>query len=243
MNIQLNTKLISNLSDVLRLPAADMMEKARIPCTTWYKIAAHPETVTIQQLTAIANGLRIPVHRFFLEGNTGNAARREDYVAEDYRPCSYEPDVLQRLVDSRHDITWQKAADATGVTYDNLKKSLLSIRRTPVDRFLRACEAFGIDPFTVLIDPNPRKKPGKRPSPTPSGGEATIRAEIAAMREDIGRLNEAVRQVTEKYSELAGRYDGLLEAHKQLLGRFEEHVRDSFAAIADDGLMPPETDK
>ena len=215
---RLNEKLISTLSSVLFMPAADMMTAANIATTTWYHIMQVPEAITIQQLLAIANGLHIPVRRFFSAEKADIIGKRDDYIAEPYQPCHYDADALQKIVSSRADTTWQQAAKATGITRDNLRKSLLAVRRTPVTRFLAVCEAFNIDPFTVLVDPNPskaenRKKRGVNPA-------KDIAADIAALHKKINDLTGTVTELSEKY-------DKLLEAYTRL-----ERTMDSTLSIA-----------
>lgn len=227
--IRLNTKLIKSLSDVLFMPAADMMKAAGIPCTTWYAVKNEPKGIKVQQLLAIANGLHIPVRRFFSTDSTDIIGRRDDYITEPYRECSYRAEVLQELVSNRADITWKKASDATGITYDNLRKSLLGDRKTPVVRFLTACEAFGIDPFTVLIDPNPEtKRNGSAPRGSATRNNKSIRAEIDSLHKQVADLTAAVHNLTQKY-------DTLLKSYESLNRRVSydiHHFTDSNIAIA-----------
>lgn len=244
--LKFNTRLLTSLSDVLLMSSTVIIEKTNIKPTTWYRIMAKPDEITVQQLLAVANNLCIPVRRFFFSGKVVPIDRREDYIFADFQPCRYEPGVLQKLVETRRDITWQKAADATGMTYDNLKKSLLSIRRTPIDRVVKTCEAFGIDLFSVLIDPNKshKRKDGRRAAePSKEKPDDALLTEITALRENVGRLNDTVSEVTEKYEDLLTKYDRLLNAHRALLDRFNTHVREGFAALAADPLKAPAPDR
>ena len=202
-SLRLNTKLISNLSNVLFMSAADMMAAANIATTTWYHIMQVPEAITIQQLLAIANGLHIPVRRFFSCDKTDIIGKREEYIAESYQACFYDAHALQEIVNRRADATWQKAADAVGMSRDNLRKSLLAVRRTPVTRFLAVCQAFNIDPFTVLVDPNPAKA-RKR-----SMRHDDIAGDIAALHRKIADLSTVVDDLTKKYSALLERHNRL----------------------------------
>ena len=223
--IRLNTNLIKSLSDVLFMTASEMMDAAHIPCTTWYAIRKKPEDITIQYLLAIANGLHIPVRRFFSTEKETFIGKRDDYITEPYLECSYNADALQEMVSSHADITWKKASDATGITYDNLRKSLLGDRKTPVDRFLLACKAFKIDPFTILTDPNPEAKKRKATVPvaSPACSDEALRADVKELTQQLAGLNAAVTDISKKYEELLKRHTALLERHNELERKYDEH--------------------
>lgn len=206
--VHLNTTLISSLCDVLFMSAADIRKKSAIPCTTWYTIMGKPSAITIQQLLSIANGLHIPVKLFFSEGDVDIVGHRDDYVTEPYQDCYYSAEALQNIIDSRPDTTWQKAADATGVTRDNLRKSLLAVRRTPVTRFLIACGALGISPFDILIDPNPEKG-------TEQKHEGN---DVDKLLEDMRKLSATVEDLTSKYKALLTRQSKLENTIREYLG-------------------------
>ena len=203
--VRLNTKLISSLNSVLFMQSNDMITATGISQTTWYEIMKHPDSITVQQLLAIANGLHIPVRRFFSNGKADLIGRRDDYVTDRYQPCRYDATTFQDIVNTRADATWKKAADATGMTSDSLKNSLLAVRRTPVMRFLIACQSFDVDPFSILVDPNSEAKQ-RRSKP---GETDSIRADISQLRKDIETLSNTVRTLTEAY-------EALLKAHEQL---------------------------
>lgn len=197
-NIRLNTKLISSLGSVLFMHTADMMVATSIASTTWYSIMQNPENITIQQLLSIANGLHIPVRRFFSADKPDVIGQRDDYVTEPYQPCQYDTTVLQAVINNKS-ATWQQAAKAAGMSRDNLRKSMLAVRRTPVTRFLTVCGALGIDPFSILIDPNaePSTKKGRR-----TAVKGSLRTEISILRENLRNLSSQVESLTEKYEQL-----------------------------------------
>lgn len=62
---RLNSRLITNLGDVLSKPVSEMINAVGMPSSTWYHIMKHPENISIQQLLQIANTFHIPVRRFF----------------------------------------------------------------------------------------------------------------------------------------------------------------------------------
>lgn len=215
--IHLNTTLISSLCDVLFMSATDIREKSAIPSTTWYTIMGKPSAITIQQLLSIANGLHIPVKLFFSEGDVDIIGHRDDYVTEPYQDCYYNADALQNIIDSHPDTTWQKAADATGVTRDNLRKSLLAVRRTPVTRFLIACDALGINPFDILIDPNPEK-----------GTEQKHEGN------DVDKLLDDMRRLSATVEDLASKYKALLTRQSKLENTIREYLGDGIGMAAEE---------
>lgn len=216
--LRLNTKLISSLNSVLFIPAAEIIVRTGIAGSTWYRIVQTPVIISIQQLLAIANGLSIPVRRFFSFGRADVIGKRDDYVSDPYTPCYYDDAALQKLVDERPDATWKKAAKAAGMSYSRLRNSLLGETRTPVTRFITVCEAFEVDPFTILKDPNPEPKTraGRNAAPAQEGTDA-FRAEVNGLREDIRSLSGTVE-------ELAAKYESLLEAYETLAHRISVNI-------------------
>lgn len=220
MKVRLNEELIKRLDDVFGRTWARLSEDIDVPRSTLYRIKDRPSGIDMQQLLAIANGLKIPVRKFFYTGNLHTVNKREDYVADPYLPCRYEHETLRNIVESRRDITWVKAYEVIGITKDNLKNSLLS-EEAPVVRFLDFCDAFGIAPFDVLIDPNPRQKKTRRTADSP-----TLLSEVADLRRQMTDLVANYRDIAGRYDNLLLKYSDLLDAHKTLLRRFDEHIED-----------------
>lgn len=239
--LKLNTRLLSALHSVLFMQAADIRKAVGIARSTWYDLMAKPEGITVQYLLAIANGLHIPVRRFFSTGNADIIGKRDDYIAEPYTDCYYAGDALRDIIRERQDATWKLAGEIAGMSYRHIQKSLSSETRTPVVRFLAVCEAFGIDPFTILVDPNPEPESEKKKSRSTAG--ADVLKEISTLREDIGRLSETVADISGKYKVLLEKYDALMKAHRELLGRFNEHARESCVGLAAEPVTEPEPDK
>lgn len=227
--VRLNTKLLSSLVTVLRTTASELIDRTGIRCTTWYAMMGNIEGITVQQLLAIANTTHVPVRRFFSFGTANVVGQREDYVTEPYLPCHYEGDVLKQLVSTNPDATWQKAAKATDMNYSRLKESVLAVRRLPVMRFLTVCETFAIDPFTILIDPNPNPKKGRKASSPHANAEiAALRAEVSTLRNDIDELRAAVTTI-------AAKYEALLADHERLAKRVSvniDTINSSYIGIA-----------
>ena len=238
-SIRLNVRLLTNLGDVLLTPVSDIVAATAIANSTWYNIMQHPDGITVQQLLSIANGLHIPVRRFFSSGHSDSVGRREDYIADPYLSCHYDEASLRSFVNSRQSATWKKAAEATGMTYSRLRNSLLGFTRTPVTRFLVVCDVFKIDPFTILIDQNPEKRRNGKKAAAPGGWADDLRTEINTLREDVNRLQETVGDLEEKYSRI-------LKAHESLLNRIQvniDTVNSSFIGISNDPVVPPKDER
>ena len=190
--IQLNTYLIVNLDRVLYISKSNIGKIASIPKSTWYDILKKPYGITIEHLLAISNGLHIPVRRFFFTDCGDIKIDRNEYTVSPFMRCHYENAGFQELVNTRSDVTWSKAARATGMSYQHLQKSLLAESRLPVNRFLAVCRAFEVNPFTILIDPNPE-------TTNSSSGLLTSRdAEIVALRKQVEELSLTVAELKAK---------------------------------------------
>ena len=213
-NIRINTKLLTSLSEVILLPATEIIAVSDIPNTTYYNLMNNPSSITVQQLLGLANGLHIPVRRFFCTGHTDIIGRREDYLADPYLPCSYDSEALKRIVSLRRTATWRRAADAVGMTPLRLRDSLLAVRRLPVDRFLAVCGVFDEDPFSILLDPNPEPEKGRKPS---RRGDVELRRQMADLGQRVNHLVVSVDNLAEKYK-------ALLEDQQRLLQRINVHI-------------------
>ena len=85
--LRLNTSIFPVLSQVLGISKTDLIARTSISSSTYYRIVRSPDSITVQQLLSLANGLHIPLSRFFYEYRDDIVERREDYVAEPYLPC------------------------------------------------------------------------------------------------------------------------------------------------------------
>lgn len=225
--VRLNMKLIGTLNSVLFIPVAELCKATGIAKSTWYDVKDNPDAITIQYLIAVANGLHIPVRRFFSDDRADVIGKRDDYVTEPYIPCEYNGAVLRELISSRPDATWKEAAEVTGMGYQQLQKSLMTETRLPVPRLLAVCEAFDIDPFTVLVDPNPSQKQKDKKE-----GSSALLAKIASMHEEITAIRRQASDMAEKFLNLTDKYESLLEAHRTLLWRFDKFVEDRHVGMA-----------
>lgn len=216
MNTHLNTKLISSLSSVMFMPSADIKAQTNITNATWYRIMQAPDSITVQHLLSIANGLHIPVRRFFSSGRVDVVGKREDYIADPYEPCYYDEFALQDAMSKNTDATWKKAAKAVAMSYPRLRNSMMAVTRTPVTRFLAVCLVFGIDPFTILVDPNPEPEKKAERKGRQNGMEY-MRKETAALRKDLDELSAVVADLKDKYEKL-------MQAHANLLHRTNVNI-------------------
>ena len=125
------------------------------------------------------------------------------------------------------------------MSWSGIRNSLLAVRRCPVERFLTVCEAFVIDPFTILLDPNPEPK-RKRGATAFSSSEASVgsaarpvsdySSEIAELHSQIADLSAAVADLTDKYH-------ALLRAHEDLARSVQVNIHnftDNHISIATD---------
>lgn len=224
--IKLNTKLLSSLSSVLFMSVAEMIVATGIANSTWYRVMAAPACITIQQLLALSNGLRIPVRKFFSEGKVDIIGQREDYIAKSYQPCYYDDTKLQHIVNNSSAATWKNASKVIGVSRSNLRNSLLAVTRTPVSRFLAVCKAFSIDPFTILIDPNDDwdvkiKKVQKKQNDA-TGKNTEVLSEPS---HGINALNKKIDKMSVILDDLKKKYEALLKRHEDLAHRVDSSMR------------------
>lgn len=224
----LNCKLIVSLADALYVSPSVIMSASGIANSTWYRIMQQPNLLTIQQLLGIANGMHIPVKRFFYTGHMLMVGHRDDYITEPYTPCHYDANALQEFVTTTDSATWYQAAKTIGVTRDNLRHSLLGERRTPVIRFLEVCNVFGVNPFSFLVDPNSEAEIGSS-----RHNKTAAPSEIKALREDVSKLSDTVSDLMQKYSDLQRQLDEL-----QRNSRREVHIH-----IASEDIPEPTPDE
>ena len=109
MKAKLNTHLLSTLPRVLRMTNDEVAAASGISIAQWYRLVKHPEKLTIQQLLDLANGLQIPVSRFFSTGKADVVGMREDYVINsDYQKCYYDSDAVSKKVGKGTATSWRE---------------------------------------------------------------------------------------------------------------------------------------
>lgn len=218
--LQLNTTLITSLGHVLDKTNAELMEATGISNATWYRIMGHPDEITVQQLISIANGLCIPVFRLFSIDGLNVIGNKEDYIENPYKPCYYDAEALQALINTRSAAIWQDVANSLGITRTNLRNSLLSYTRLPVARFLAACDAFDIVPFLVIVDQNPQYivRGGEKVATTALGYTNiefdTTRTDFDSIRIELAEVKGELERVRRDIAELGKKLDLIFGTHK-----------------------------
>lgn len=213
--LRLNTTLITSLGRVLGITNTELMEATGIMNATWYRIMGHPDQITVQQLISIANGLRIPVKRFFSIEDTDMVGNKDDYIENPYKPCLYDTKKLLHLIDTCAVATWQDVANTLGISRSNLRNSLLLVTRLPLDRFLTSCEFFGIDPFCVIIDPNPLHiNQRERCDVMETRQEyATIQHDISAIQREMAIFRAELINIRHDIAGLSKKFDMIVDAY------------------------------
>ena len=218
--IRLNTALFSALGRILGMSNADLMDATGIRNATWYRIMGHPDEITVQQLISIANGLCVPVRRFFSFGDTDMVGSKDDYVANLYKPCSYDGNAMLNLINTSSVATWMDVAKVLGMTRTNLRHSLLLDTRLPVSRFLSTCEYLGVDPFHVIVDPNPLYENKQEESNNDMFAVpeyAAIQHDISTIQHEIANFNAELTNVRRDIAALGKKIEELLGVQKNIL--------------------------
>lgn len=224
--IRLNIPLIISLGRVLGMTNAELMNATGIMNATWYRIISHPEQVTVQQLISIANGLSIPVRRLFLYDDTDMVYNKDYYIENPYKQCYYDTNKLQYLIDTQTVSTWQDVAETLGLSRSILRNSLLLNTRLPLNRFLKACDVFGIDPFCVIIDPNPLHIKQQKQTDVISTKEeyAEIKQDISIMKSEMAILRAEVMNIRRVITRLDKKIDIFIDDHYEELHDYDDQT-------------------
>ena len=225
---QINVRLLAILPKVLRCTNPEIIRKTGIADSTWYRIVREPERITVQQLLSIANGMQVPVRRFFSHDGIDYVNAREDYVVSDgYRECYYDSDEMRRTIGPGTAITWKRVSETLGVHWTSVEPMMMSVRRLPVKSLLDFCRDFGFDPFKFIIDTNPPRKAGAARQTsgarrTAEGTEEVLR-QMAGLREKIAGLEKKYEELSQLYKRLVNHIAVSYDIH---------HFSDSSIAIA-----------
>ena len=215
---RLNTALLSALGRVLCMTHADLMEATGIRNATWYRIMRHPDEITVQQLISIANGLCVPVRRFFSYDGIDMVGCKDDYVANPFQPCYYDGNAMLHLINTSSVATWMDVASVLGMTRTNLRHSLLLDTRLPVARFLSTCEYLDIDPFLVIVDSNPLY-PNNQEESNNDMEElpeyTAIQHDIKTIQHEMANFNAELNNVRRDIAALGKMIEALLGTHKK----------------------------
>lgn len=204
--MQLNEDLFKNLAGVLRMTYKEISTQSGISITTLYRIIETPLKISVQQLIDLANGLCVPVSRFFSQNGKEEVGGREDYINSNYyKLCFYDKSAVQRIIDSDTVLSYRDIASVVGLHPNRVKESLLAEHRLPVTRLLNFCDSLKIDFFSIVVDPNSISVHAMEQKNTLKNVSeyATIMNDIATMmreqaifraevKRDIARLNKKI---------------------------------------------------
>lgn len=223
MKAKLNTHLLSTLPRVLRMTHNEVADASGISIAHWYRLVKKPDKITVQQLIDLANGLYVPVSKFFSFDKADVVGVREDYILRNYQNCYYDSEAVHSRIGRGTATSWREAADAVGMHWTNVASSLLAVSRTPVTRLLDLCDAFDFDLFDFLVDPNREPKKRKTAKQTAEAvGDDALRAEVRELTGKLADMNAAVSDLTARFDDLLKRHTALLDRHNSL----ERTVRD-----------------
>lgn len=213
--LKLNENLFKNLAVALRMTYKEISSQSNISMTTLYRIIETPAKISVQQLIDLANGLHVPVSRFFSKDNKETVGGREDYISfNHYKLCFYDKSAMQKIIDSDTISSCRDIASVVGMHPNRVKESLLAEHRLPVTRLLNFCDSINIDFFNFVIDPNSISVHAKEQENKLGGmseyaiimykfenmlrEQAIFRDEI---RRDIARLNKKIDIIIDDYYE------------------------------------------
>ena len=217
--LQLNEKLFKSLSSVLRMTYKEISSQTNIAMTTLYRIIETPSKISVQQLIDLANGLCIPVSRFFSKDSKEPVGEREDYIEFDhYKPCFYDKGAMQKVISSSIVSSYREIASFVGLHPNRVKESLLAEHRLPVTRLLKFCETLKLEFFNFVIDPNSISVNTKEQNKNLGGVSeyATIMYDIATMQREIASfkiLLEDTKRGIEELNRKLGAFTGADDVH------------------------------
>ena len=217
--LQLNEKLFKSLSSVLRMTYKEISSQTNIAMTTLYRIIETPSKISVQQLLDLANGLCVPVSRFFSKDSKEPVGEREDYIEFDhYKLCFYDKGAMQKVINSSIVSSYREIASVVGLHPNRVKESLLAEHRLPVTRLLKFCETLKLEFFNFVIDPNSISVNTKEQNKNLGGVSeyATIMYDIATMQREIASfkiLLEDTKRGIEELNRKLGAFTGADDVH------------------------------
>lgn len=171
--LKLNENLFKDLAGALRMTYKEISSQSNISMTTLYRIIETPSKISVQQLIDLANGLRVPISRFFSKDSKEAVGEREDYINFNrYKLCFYDKSAMQKVIESSTVSSYREIASVVGLHPNRVKESLLAEHRLPVMRLLTFCDGLKLDFFNFVVDPN------------------TISANARKQRNDLGNASE-----------------------------------------------------
>lgn len=209
--LQLNENLFKNLASALRMTYKEISSQSNISITTLYRIIETPSKISVQQLIDLANGLSVPVSRFFSKDSKETVGEREDYInLNHYKFCFYDKNAMQKVIDSDTFSSFRDIASVVGLHPNRVKESLLAEHRLPVTRLLNFCDNLKIDFFYIVVDPNISSHAMEQKNTTTTTSEyAAILRDIAILQRDMASFKILLEDTKRDIDELNRKLDAV----------------------------------
>ena len=211
----LNEDLFKNLAGALRMTYKEISTQSGISITTLYRIIETPLKISVQQLIDLANGLSVPVSRFFSQDSKDAVGEREDYIKlYDFRFCFYDKNAVQKVMESDTVSSYRDIASIVGLHPNRVKESLLAEHRLPVTRLLNFCDSLKIDFFSIVVDPNSISANAKERKNLDTVSEyATIMNHIATIQREMASFKVLLEDTKRDIDELNKKLDAVTDAN------------------------------
>lgn len=235
-----NTLLFSRLPDVLDISIAEIAKRCDIRQQVLNRYVKGENELPVKVLIKMCNALRMPCYFFVSEDNNHEIPNREaaTIAADRWVPVEWDCQAVDRTFGSDGGrIYWKDVAAVMGVTPQKPHDRFLLKKRLTVFELVDVCNHFGLSPFTFIVDGNrggDGKKKGRSPADQGGATPAELLDAIGALRQQVSELSAGYRDIAAKYGSLQADYGNLLDAHKLLLRRFDDHVGEGILGLAAD---------
>lgn len=206
--LQLNENLFKVMGRVFRMTYKEISSQSNISMTTLYRIIETPAKISVQQLIDLANGLHVPVSRFFSKDSKESVGERDDYINfNHYKLCFYDKSAVQRIIDSDTVSSYRDIASVVGLHPNRVKESLLAEHRLPVTRLLNFCDNLNIDFFSIVVDPNSISS--QKNTTTTTSEYVAILHDIAIMQREMASFKILLEDTKRDIDELNRKLDAV----------------------------------
>lgn len=223
--VTLNENLFKELAGALRMTYKEISSQSNISMTTLYRIIETPSKISVQQLIDLANGLRVPVSRFFSKDSMEPVGEREDYINfNHYKLCFYDKGAMKKVINSSIVSSYREIASVLGLHPNRVKESLLAEHRLPVTRLLKFCDALKMDYSFFIVDPNSKNTNAKeqKNAVITTSEYATILNEIVTLRREIEVFRAEFTNVRRYLAHLDKKIDLFIDANYEEITTAEE---------------------
>jgi len=230
-----NYELFSRLSDVLDISITEIAKRCGVKQQVLNRYLRNENELPVQTLIKMCNALRMPSYFFVSEDNNYDMPNREiaTISLDRWQPVDWScQEVENTFGDGGNRIFWKDVAVVMGVTPQKPHARFLLQKRFCITDFLKVCSHFDISPFNFLVDPNRKQDRKGTKNAAAKEKRDEMKTEINTLRKQIADLVSTVHDVGKKYKEVTDKYDNLLEAHKALLRRFNEHINERYIGLA-----------